>query len=162
MSKNIQIAGNPAMQFLSCGQESSPKVQAEPVLTHLTEVKTNTKQDLGEEVIPETSRTESKEPGMPIGNLNTPLKIAVTEIERKIQKSNYPAKKELKKRRVNLIIRQSLSDSLEMVAHIKEISFNEAFTRAVQAYVEAERTNLEAYKRFKAKIKGGDENGAGC
>jgi hypothetical protein len=36
-----------------------------------------------------------------------------------------------------------------------------SFTKTVQAYVEAERTNLEAYKRFKAKIKGGDEDGAG-
>jgi hypothetical protein len=161
MSKNIQIAENPAMQFLSCGQESSPKVQAEPVLTHLAEVKTTTKQDLGDEVIPETSRIESKEHGMLIGNRNTPLKAAVTEIERKTQKSNSLTKRELKRRRVNLIIRQSLSDGLEMVAHIKEISFNEAFTRAVQAYVEAERTNLEAYKRFKAKIKGGDEDGTG-
>jgi hypothetical protein len=97
---------------------------------------------------------------MPIGNRNT-LRADTTEIEGKIQKSKGSAKKELKKRRVNLIIRQSLSDDLEMVARIKEISFNEAFTRAVQAYVDDERINLEAYKRFKAKIKGrdGDETG---
>jgi hypothetical protein len=98
---------------------------------------------------------------MPIGNRNTPLRAGITEIERKIQKSKGSVKKELKRRRVNLIIRQSLSDDLEMAARIKEISFNEAFTRAVQAYVDDERINLEAYKRFKAKIKGRDEDGTG-
>jgi hypothetical protein len=97
---------------------------------------------------------------MPIGDRNT-LKAGITETERKIQKSDGSAKKELKRRRVNLIIRQSLSDDLEMAVRIKEISFNEAFTRAVQAYVEAERINLEAYKRFKAKIEGRDEDGTG-
>jgi hypothetical protein len=160
MSKNIQIAENPAMQFLSLGQGVRAKVQAAPVPIPLAGVKANARQDFGEEVVPEASRTESKEPGMPIGDRNT-LKAGITETERKIQKSDGSAKKELKRRRVNLIIRQSLSDDLEMAARIKEISFNEAFTRAVQAYVEAERINLEAYKRFKAKIKGRDEDGTG-
>jgi hypothetical protein len=61
MSKNIQIAENPAMQFLSLGQGVRAKVQAAPVPIPLTGVKANARQDFGEEVVPEASRTESKE-----------------------------------------------------------------------------------------------------
>jgi hypothetical protein len=163
MSKHIQITENPAMQFLSLGQRTSPKVQAEaePVLTPLTEAKTHVRQDSEPEVVPATSRTEPNEHGMPVGKNETSLKAASKEIGAKIHKPDGSVKKELKRRRVNLIIRQSLSDDLEMAARMKEISFNEAFTRAIQAYVEAERSNLEAYKRFRAKIKDRNEDGTG-
>jgi hypothetical protein len=153
MSKHIQITENPAMQFLSLGQGISPKVQAEPVPTPFIEVKAHATRNLREEVVPAASRREPNEPGMPVDNSETPLKAAVKEIGTKIQQSN-PMKnpKELKRRRVNLIIRQALSDDLEMAARMKEISFNEAFSRAIKAYVEAERANLEVYSGSGQKL----------
>jgi hypothetical protein len=159
MSKHIQIAENPAMQFLSLGQGANPKVQAEPVPTPLAVAKVEAKREISKETSPEACQLELEESGMPVDNSETPLKAVIKEVGAKIQQSS-PVKnpRELKRRRVNLIIRQSLSDDLEMTARMKEISFNGAFSRAVKAYIEAERENLESYKRFRAKIQSRDED----
>jgi hypothetical protein len=68
--------------------------------------------------------------------------------------SAFPVKaaKELKRKRLNLLIQSSLYTDMEKIAHVKEISINEAISVAVREYRDREQKALELYDRFKEQV----------
>jgi predicted HicB family RNase H-like nuclease len=62
----------------------------------------------------------------------------------------HTGKRELKKKRLNLIIQPSLYEDLSKIAYVKKISVNELICQAAKEYRDNEKRALDRYRAFTA------------
>lgn len=66
------------------------------------------------------------------------------ETETKVIKNNKP-KRETKSKRLNLVIRPSLYQSIEKIAYMKQNSPNDQISKCLEEYVEKNKDLIEKY-----------------